>query len=166
MTRTCGSYPRDQGSCAKLESLRHFLPRVPPPHSRYHRSCLLSTSLHLSELPLRFSFTLRCWWLVASQHSYSHESVRHVEINLWPIKEYLSLRHFLCWLFYNPVDCSLPGSSDHGISQARILEWVAIFFSRGSSRPREQTHVSYLAGEFFTTEPPGKPLRPFLLFSC
>ena len=130
---------------------------MPPPHSKYHCSCLRSTSPHLSHLPFRFSFTLRCWWLVASQHSYSHYSVRHVEINLWPIKECLSLRHFLCWLFYDPVDCSLPDSSDHGISQARVLEWVAIFFSRGSSRPREQTHVSYLAGEFFTTEPPGKP---------
>ena len=54
---------------------------------------------------------------------------------------------------------SLPGSSVHGISQARILEWVAIPFSRGSSRPRDQTcllHLPALAGGFFTTEPPGK----------
>ena len=42
----------------------------------------------------------------------------------------------------NPMDCSLPGSSVHGISQARILEWVAIFSSRGSSHPRDRTHVS------------------------
>ena len=40
------------------------------------------------------------------------------------------------------MNCSLPGSSVHGISQARILEWVAISFSRGSSLPRDQTHVS------------------------
>ena len=46
------------------------------------------------------------------------------------------------WLFCNPVDCSPPGSSVHGISQARIQEWVAISFSRGSSWPRDQTHVS------------------------
>ena len=39
-------------------------------------------------------------------------------------------------------DCSLSGSSVHGISQARILEWIAIFFSRGSSRPRDQTCLS------------------------
>ena len=54
--------------------------------------------------------------------------------------------------------------SVHGIFQARILEWVAISFSRGSSQPRDQTWVSLspvLAGEFFTTEPPGKP-RPFI----
>ena len=43
----------------------------------------------------------------------------------------------------NPMDCNLPGSSVHGIFQARILEWVAISFSRGSSQPRDQTHVSY-----------------------
>ena len=58
----------------------------------------------------------------------------------------------------NPLDCSSPGSSVYGDSQARILEWIAIFFSGGSSRPRDQTHVPALAGRFSTTEPPGKPL--------
>ena len=43
----------------------------------------------------------------------------------------------------NPKDCSLPGSSVHGIFQARILEWVAISFSRESFQPRDRTHVSY-----------------------
>ena len=42
----------------------------------------------------------------------------------------------------NPMDCSLPGSSIHGIILARILEWIACSFSRGSSRPRDQTHIS------------------------
>ena len=48
------------------------------------------------------------------------------------------------------MDCSLPGSSVHGILQARILEWVAIPFSRGSSWPRDWTWVSCIAGRFFT----------------
>ena len=48
------------------------------------------------------------------------------------------------------MDCSLPGSSVHGILQARILEWVAIPFSRGSSRPRDWTQVSCTVGRFFT----------------
>ena len=48
----------------------------------------------------------------------------------------------------NPVDCSLPGSSVHGILQARILEWVAISFSRASSQPRD-TQVSCIAGRCF-----------------
>ena len=47
--------------------------------------------------------------------------------------------------------------SAHGISQGRILEWVAEISSRGSSPPRDQTHVSCIAGVVFTAEPPGKP---------
>ena len=43
----------------------------------------------------------------------------------------------LCPTLCDPVDCSLPGSSVHGILQARVLEWVAISFSRGSSLPRD-----------------------------
>ena len=50
----------------------------------------------------------------------------------------------------DPVDCSLPGSSVHGILQARILEWVAMSFSKGSSRPRDRTQVSCIAGRCFT----------------
>ena len=47
-----------------------------------------------------------------------------------------------CPILCDPVDCSPPGSSVHGVSQARILEWVAISFSRGSSQPRDQTSIS------------------------
>ena len=54
-----------------------------------------------------------------------------------------------CLTLCDPADCSPPGSSVHGILQAGILEWVAIFFSRGSSRPRDQTCVSRIAGRFF-----------------
>ena len=62
----------------------------------------------------------------------------------------------LCSTPCNPKDCSLPGSSVHGISQARILEWVAILFPRGSSQPRDWTHISCLAGRCFSTELPVK----------
>ena len=54
------------------------------------------------------------------------------------------------------MDCSLPGSSAPGISQARILEWGAISLSRGSSWPMDQTHVSSIGGGLFSTEPLGK----------
>ena len=47
-----------------------------------------------------------------------------------------------CPTLCNPMDCSLPGSSVHGILQARILEWVVISFSRGSSQPRDWTYIS------------------------
>ena len=61
-----------------------------------------------------------------------------------------------CLTLCDPVDCSISGSSVHGIFKASVVEWIAISSSRGSSWPRVWTHVS-LAGRFFTTEPPGKP---------
>ena len=67
----------------------------------------------------------------------------------------------LCLTLGDTMDCSLPGSSVHGILQATILEWVAMPSFRGSSQPRDQTHVSwvsYTVGEFFTTETLGKPI--------
>ena len=62
-----------------------------------------------------------------------------------------------CLTLCDPMDCSLPGSSVHGIFKARVLEWVAISFSRGYSQPRNWIRVSWIAGEFFTTEKP--PLK-------
>ena len=50
----------------------------------------------------------------------------------------------------DPMDCSLPGFSVHGIFQARVLEWVAISFSRGSSQLRDRTWVSSIVGRCFT----------------
>ena len=70
--------------------------------------------------------------------------------------------HLKCWVslcvlvaqscptLWDPMDCNPPGSSVHEIFQARILEWVAISFSRGSSQPRDRTRVSCTAGKFFT----------------
>ena len=57
-------------------------------------------------------------------------------------------------------------ASVHGILHPKILEWLAISFSRGSSRPRDRTCVSCLAGRFFTTEPPGKPFDSVLNVEC
>ena len=55
-----------------------------------------------------------------------------------------------CLTLCDPMDCSPLGSSVHGIFQASVLEGVAISFSRGSSRPRDQTQVSHVAGRCFT----------------
>ena len=55
-----------------------------------------------------------------------------------------------CLTLWEPMECSLPGSSVHGILKARILEWVAISFSRWSSQSRTQTWVSCMTGGFFT----------------
>ena len=55
-----------------------------------------------------------------------------------------------CPTLCDPMDCSLSGSSVHGIFQARVLEWVAVSFSTGSSQPRDRTQVSRIAGRHFT----------------
>ena len=67
--------------------------------------------------------------------------------------------------FGDHMDCSPPGSSVHGISQAIILEWVSIFFSRGLSSPPLELRFPDLAGGFFTTEPPGKRVLVILLYN-
>ena len=69
----------------------------------------------------------------------------------------------------NPMDCSPPGSSVPGILQERILEWVAISFSRGSSQPRVQTQVSRIGGGCFTIWATREDLQIYLktcLFCC
>ena len=84
----------------------------------------------------------------------------------WPWQQPLKgcFRSFLCCCLVaksyltlcDPMNCSPLSSSVHWISQARILEWVAVSFSRGSSWPRDWTSVSCIAGRFFTAEWPGK----------
>ena len=71
------------------------------------------------------------------------------------IKPYLHLFIYTyvsqsCPTLCDPMDCCPPGSSVHGILQVRVLEWVVISFSRGSSQPRDQTWVSCIAGRCFT----------------
>ena len=64
------------------------------------------------------------------------------------------------------MDCSLSGSSVHRIFQARELEWIAISFSRGSSRPRNRTWVSRIAGRRFTVGATREALAPLLYRIC
>ena len=75
-----------------------------------------------------------------------------------------------CPTLCDPMDCSPPSSSVHGILQARILEWVAIPFSKGSSWPRIRTWVSCIASRFFiiwaTRDSSNVPLNPNLKFTC
>ena len=60
----------------------------------------------------------------------------------------------------DPMDCSLSGVSVHGIFQARVLEWIAISFSRGSSRPRNRTWVSHITGRrFYHLSHQGSPIK-------
>ena len=70
-----------------------------------------------------------------------------------------------CLTLCNPVDCSLSGSSVHGIFQARILGWVAILFFRGSSPPRDWSQVSCIVGRCFTIWATREASSLSLLFS-
>ena len=81
----------------------------------------------------------------------TYSSPPHSELSLSLSSEKVLVTQSCPTLCY-PMHCSPPGSSVHGISQARILEWVAISFSRGSSKPRDGTQVSCLTGRLFTTE--------------
>ena len=74
------------------------------------------------------------------------ESIKYWQWNCTAISEVAQSCLTLC----DPMDCSLPDSSVHGIFQARVLEWVAISFSRKSSRPRDRTQVSRIVSRRFT----------------
>ena len=104
-----------------------------------------------------FHFIFMRWVILISMNVYTKIQ------KLWELSSNLSMTVLVahsCPALGNPMDGGLPGSSIHGIFQVGILEWIAIPFSRGSSWPRDCTHISCIAGGFVTTEPPGKP--PFL----
>ena len=63
----------------------------------------------------------------------------------------------VCLTLCDLIDCSAPGSSVHGILQARILEWLTISLSRRSSSPRDQTWMSCIAGNSLPSKPSGSP---------
>ena len=87
--------------------------------------------------------------------------------HLYKVKESESEVAQSCLTLCDPVVCSPPGSSIHGILQARILEWVAISFSRGSSRPRDpgiKPRSPALQADALTSEPPGKLVIQHLNF--
>ena len=104
-----------------------WLPFPPPGESSGPRDQTYVSYRQVDSLPLSH--------LGGPQYSYMHYSLRRV------------------WSFVT----SWTGSSVHGISQARILEWVPIPFSKGSSWPRNQTQVSHSAGRCIASEPPRKP---------
>ena len=90
-----------------------------------------------------------------------YESVRIKIFNLmFSSVQYSSVAQS-CPTLCNPTDCSPPGPSVQGILQARILEWVAMPSSRGSSQPRDPTQVSYIAGGFFIIWVTRGALHPF-----
>ena len=87
------------------------------------------------------------WWQFIQKKQYAGRKAWKCE-DAWYICCccYLVTKSWLLW----SMECSLPDSSVHGISQARILEWVAVPFSKWSSWPRDQTWVSHVADSLFT----------------
>ena len=96
----------------------------------------LLSSVHLFETP----------WTETHQTSLS--TISQNLFKLMSIKLVLVTQP--CLTLWNPMDCSPPSSPVHRILQAKILEWVAISFSKRSSQPRDWTQVSHIAGRFFT----------------
>ena len=105
-------------------------------------------------------FHVDSWLWKSCYHSWTLDG------HFWWVSEVKVLVAQLFLTLGDPMNCSPPGSSVPGISQARILEWVAISSSRVSSQPRDWTQVSYIAGRWFfyfilfylPFEPPGKLL--------
>ena len=103
------------------------------------------------QAPLFMGFSRQEYWSGLPCPSPGNLSYPGIKTSRW------ILFHLATWespSVVHPMDHSPPGSSVHGILQARILEWVAISSSRGSSWPRDRTHIPYVscvAGEFFTT---------------
>ena len=100
------------------------------------------------------------------QRSYSHgiaksqkQQLAHNVIEIAIVVQLLSCDRLFC----NPINCRPPSSSVHGIFPVRMLEWIAIFFSRGSPWPRYQTCVFGNVGRFFAPEAPRKPKRNKIL---
>ena len=136
-----GSFVRPHWSLAPTE-LCLLVPVSPGP--RQPPSCSSSSSFLLAPGSHHPTFCL-------CEFDYSNYFIEVELHNICPLKVKVRvLVSQLCLTLCDPIDCSPPGSSVHEILQARILEWVAFPFSKGSSQPRDQTQVSNLAGGWFT----------------
>ena len=125
----------------------------PPGHHRARRGslCYTATSHQLSSSHA-IVYISWCHFLHLSPSlppPLGHKSILYICVSIPSLQVKWSEVAQSCPTLCDPVDCSPPGSSIHGILQARILEWVAISFSRGSSWPRDQTQVSCIAGKRF-----------------
>ena len=139
-----------------IPSLWTSLPAPSPSHpSRLIQSPCLSFLSHtansrwlsLTYGNVSFHVTLSIHLTLSSPLSMS---IKLFFLSVSPLSEWVSAVVHLSPIFCDPMDCSLPGSLVHGIIQARILKWVSISFSRGSSRPRDRTRVSHIVGRCFT----------------
>ena len=130
------------------------------PRDQIHVSCIGRWIIFTTEIPAIHPnhqyFTVLAFSLPLSVYIFSGFSSNHLNNLKWFMNHLritgdmtaLSAEYMLslqsCPILCDPMDCGPPGSSVHGIFQARVLEWVAIAFSRGSFQPKDRTHVSYV----------------------
>ena len=146
---------RRRGICIKIEPMEGFLMKLTL------SSIFICISKNRQKLLIQKQCMIESWMVFFGKKKKKHYLKHDVFLNRsgWQEWQWGGLR---CkWhpesevaqsypTLYDPMDCSPPGSYIHGIFQARILEWVAISFSRGSSRPRDRTRVSHIVGRLFT----------------
>ena len=115
------------------------------PHCRWILNQLSMREAKDCEDGLKYKAVASTSWIVWSLQTYflSHPLYQQV-------KSKVVSKAQSCLTLCDPMDCSLPGSSVHGIFQAIVLEWIAISFSRGSSQPRNRTRVSRIVDKRFT----------------
>ena len=108
------------------------------------------------------------WWTQTLSHPHLWPNQASENSNLclytspscWPLKKEREVAQ-LCPTLCDPMDCSLPGSSVRGIFQARILEWVAISFTKDLPKPVIEPRSPALEADALLSEPPRKPLGEF-----
>ena len=131
-------------------------------------------NLHIKQCSLFVSLSIRMSHAIFRTFLYpkklEKEMATHSSVLAWRIPwteepgrlqsmELQSIRHNWMTTTTNTMDSSPPGSAIHGIFQARVLEWAAISFSRGSSQPRDRTRVSYIADRrFYPLSHQGSPM--------
>ena len=153
LLKCCTQYASKFGKlCSELDwKMSVFIPTTRKGNvkecSNYWAVVLIS---HVSEVMLKI--------LQAGLQQYMNQKFPYVQAGFSRGRGAVVLAAQWCLTFCDPMDWSLPGSPVHEILQARILEGVAIPFSRGSSRPRDWTQVSCIASRFFTIWAIGKPL--------
>ena len=107
--------------------------------------CILLPCWKIIPLPITYFILLQLSW---QEILLTSESLKMTLAYTWHLVKWSEVAQ-PCPTLCDPRDCSLQGSTVHGIFQARVLEWVAITFSRGSSWPRDRTQVSCIAGRHF-----------------
>ena len=127
-----GSQAGNAQNCLKLRIL-----------SLLHVSIPGQLKMGTETLLLKPIFTNSCFLLKKKQ------TKKHIQYTLLCLVKWSEVAQS-CLTLCDPMDCSLPGSSVHGILQAIVLEWIAISFSRGSSQPRARTWVSHTVDRHFT----------------